>query len=144
MTRANRVYSLGSLNGSCQSQLTSASLVDFFRSRGSFTHNMRTSSLAHGQLLLTKWTFSGRITQRHTDLINGPLSKRASGPFYGARERFVCVFFVRAFPVSRANLCSSTSKVGGTKDIPAPLPKKWGAMAPLAPLLPPPLIMADC
>ena len=57
--------------------------------------------------------------------------------------RTFCLVFVRAFPVSRASradLCSSTPKVGGPKDIPAPPPKKVrGPWPPLAPPMPPPL-----
>ncbi len=116
--------------------------MDFFRSRGSFTHNMRTSSLARGPLLLTKWTFSGRITQTHTDLINGPLSKRASGPFYEVRANVLSFFRAsvsRLARFARGPLFFHLES-GGPKDIPAPLPKKWGCHGPpCPPPMPPPL-----
>ena len=50
-------------------------------------------------------------------------------------ERTFCLFFVRAFPVSRASradLCFSTSKVGA-KGYSAPLPKTWGPWSPCPP-----------
>ena len=97
--------------------VTSASLADFFGSRGTFTHNMRTSFPCTRTVATHQVDFFGRNTHTHTDLINGPLSKRASGPFAEVRANVLSFFPCERFP-SRAlrALCSqtffSTSKVG--------------------------------
>ena len=97
-----------------------------FRSRGSFTHNMRTSSFARGPLLLTKWTFMAELRKRiRIYLMDLYLSAQAD--HFMVHANVLSVLFMRAFPVSRtsrADLCSSTPKVRGPKDIPAPLRKK--------------------
>ena len=101
---------------------------------------MRTSSLARGPLLITEWNFSGRITQTHADFINGPLSKRASGPFYEVRA-IVLSFSCEHFPsrALRALTFVLSHRKRGPKDIPAPFQKSGGAMTAL---LPPPIAAA--
>ena len=134
MTHANRVDSLGLLNVS----VTSASRADFFRSRGPFIPNMRASSPCTRTIVTHQVDFSGRTTHTHTDLINGQLSKRASGPFAKCALTFCPVFrasvyrSANLFPLART-FVFPPRKWGGGKGYSGPLPKKWGSHGPRLP-----------